>query len=285
MGSGVTATAAERGLLWLLCAFSLLAVVGFAAYGLHPERLAHLAPAALAFYAVSFALFAQGQVWLGFFVLAFALTRRVRLRWLSAFAAVYAVSLASELAGTTWGLPFGAYSYGSGLGHKWLDRVPVVIPLSWFAMALPSYALARAAHPASPAATVALGSLVLLCWDLALDPAMSAATRYWVWGHSGPYYGMPWMNLFGWYVTGVLLMALLAWRDDGWVAALPLRWLLAFYGANVLLAVGMCAAAGLHGAWLATAAVAAVLCAWVALRVGAPARPFLASPSLSGGAE
>ena len=52
--------------------------------------------------------------------------------------------------------------------------------------------------------------LLLLAWDLALDPAMSYATRYWIWGDEGPYYGMPWLNLFGWYVTGVVLMAVLS---------------------------------------------------------------------------
>jgi uncharacterized membrane protein len=49
----------------------------------------------------------------------------------------------------------------------------------------------------------ALASFVLLSWDLSLDPAMSYATRYWIWGSTGAYYGMPWLNLFGWYVTGI----------------------------------------------------------------------------------
>jgi putative membrane protein len=125
-------------------------------------------------------------------------------------------------------------------------------------MALPSYAAARAVLPERPVARILVASLILLSWDLALDPAMSHATAYWVWGQPGAYYGMPWLNLFGWYVTGLGLMAALAaLRADAWVARVPTRWMLAFYGANLLLPVGMSAAAGMWGAVAATAAALA----------------------------
>jgi hypothetical protein len=51
--------------------------------------------------------------------------------------------------------------------------------------------------------------------------------------------------------------ALAALRADAWVAAVPVRWMLAFYGANLLLPVGMSAAAGMWGAVAATAAALA----------------------------
>jgi putative membrane protein len=118
-------------------------------------------------------------------------------------------------------------------------------------MALPSYAIAVRRFPAGRevAWRVALGSFILLSWDLALDPAMSSATKYWEWSETGPYYGMPLLNLFGWYVTGIVLMsALAALKSEKWIAQLPVSWLSGFYAANLLLAVGMCAAAGL---WIA----------------------------------
>ncbi len=100
-----------------------------------------------------------------------------------------------------------------------------------------------------------LASLILASWDLALDPAMSYATNYWVWGEAGPYYGMPLLNLFGWYVTGLLLMgALAALRAESWIRPLPHRWLGGFYLANLALPLGMSAAAGLWGAVAATLA-------------------------------
>jgi uncharacterized membrane protein len=107
---------------------------------------------------------------------------------------------------------------------------------------------------------VALASFILLAWDLALDPAMSSATKYWEWGDTGPYYGMPLLNLFGWYLTGIVLMgALAALKSDAWISRLPVSWLAGFYGANLLLAVGMCAAAGLWIAVMFTVAALAVV--------------------------
>ena len=247
-----------------LYAFSLLAIVGFATFGLNPGLLAHV-PAAAGFYGVSFQFFAQAQIWLAGAVLALFLFRHVRWRWLPAFAALYLISLSSEMLGTTIGIPFGEYHYTDALGMMWFEHVPILIPLSWFFMALPSYAIARAALPERPVGRIVMASLILLGWDLALDPAMSRATAYWVWAEPGSYYGMPWLNLFGWYVTGLALMGALALlRSEAWIAALPLRWLIAFYGANLLLPVGMSAAAGLWGAVAATLVVlgAAAGLAW-----------------------
>ena len=259
----------ERVGLALVYVVSALSLFGFVWFGLHPDRLA-AAPSAAAVYGWMLLWAPRAQILLAFGALALLLTRRTRARWLPAFATVYLLSLLSELAGTTVGLPFGPYRYTDGLGAKWLGHVPVLIPLSWFFMALPSYAMARWRFPGSVAPRVVAGSLVLLSWDLALDPAMSLVTKYWVWGVDGPYYGMPILNLVGWYVTGLVLMiALSALRADRWIARLPLRWLVGFYGANLLLPIGMSAAAGLSGAVAAT--VAAMLVCWfVAGRLPAP---------------
>lgn len=250
------AQAAERWGLVVLYGFSLLAVAGFGIFAQDPSRLAGLPPWVARFYAWSFSFFSLGQVWLAMTVLASVLSLRVGGRWLLSFTLAYAISLGSELAGTTWGLPFGEYAYSPLLGTMWLDRVPVVIPMSWFFMALPSYALAALALRGT-GARIAAGSLLLLAWDLALDPAMSYATPYWLWGETGPYYGMPWMNLLGWYVTGVVLMVVFAWqRAETWTAQIAPRWWALFYGANLVLAVGMCAVAGL---WLAVGVTLGVL--------------------------
>ena len=255
--------------LALVYVVSALSLLGFAAFGLHPDRLA-ATPGAASLYGWMLLLAPRAQITLAFAALALLLSRRTGARWLPAFGAVYLLSLLSELAGTTVGLPFGPYRYTDGLGPKWLGHVPLLIPLSWFFMALPSYAIARWRFPTSVAARVVAGSLVLLSWDLALDPAMSLVTSYWVWSADGPYYGMPLLNLVGWYVTGLALMiALSALRSDRWIASLPLRWLVAFYGANLLLPLGMSAAAELWGAVAAT--TAAMLLCWLVTRPRAAA--------------
>ena len=259
MGAAHPIGAAEAVALAAFYLFTLAAVGGYATFGLHPGLLA-TRPGASAFYSTAFTFFPRAQVLLALAVLALTLTRRAGGRWLPAFAACYAISLASELAGTTVGLPFGPYHYGDGLGVKWFGHVPLLIPLSWFTMALPSYALARAALPprlraerSGRALVVLSGSLVLLAWDVALDPAMSWLTSYWVWGRTGSYYGMPLLNLAGWYVTGLALMAALSGlRVESWVERVPLRWLAGFYLGNLLLPLGMIAAGGLWPAVLLT---------------------------------
>lgn len=262
--------------LGVLYAFSAVALAGYASFGRHPQLLAAIGGWA-SLYGPAFEFFARAQVWLAGAVLAVILYRHGRWRWLPALVLVYALSLGSELAGTTWGVPFGAYGYTSLLGAQWLDRVPVVIPLSWFAMAVPSYALARYRFGGArwPAA-VLLGSFVLLVWDLSLDPAMSHATRYWWWGESGVYYGMPLLNLFGWYVTGLALMLALRFAGaDAWLERVPTPVMAWYYGANLLLPLGMCVAAGLWGAVaLSLATLAGVL--WVIfpqVAAGSFARP------------
>ena len=263
--SGRRVDAAALAVVYLV---SVAALAGFASFAMHPELLVR-AQVPAATYAQMMVLAPRAQIIIAFGALALFLTRRVGGRWWGAFAVVYLVSLSAELAGTTVGLPFGPYRYTDGLGWKWFAHVPVLIPASWFMMALPSYAIAfwRFPRRASLVARLALGSFILLSWDLALDPAMSLATKYWIWGTSGPYYGMPLLNLFGWFVTGVALMVVFAsMRVDQWIGRLPARWLIGYYGANLLLPVGMAIAAGLGGAVAATAV--ALGAAWLIARAG-----------------
>lgn len=250
----------DTALLAALAGFTALAVVGYATFGRHPGWLTVLPGELAGVYAGAFGFFAKGQIWLAGAVLGIWLTRRVGAKWIPALLAAYGISLVAELGGTSVGLPFGGYAYAELLGVAWLGKVPVAIPLSWFCMALPSWIIASKAHPHSTVGRIATGSLILLVWDLALDPAMSHATRFWAWADTGPYYGMPLLNLFGWFLTGALIIAAFeALRALAWAKNLPPRWLAAFYGLNVLMPLGMCVAAGLWGA------VAMTLAALVAI--------------------
>jgi len=268
IGSRVRRSPVERVALAIVYLVSAASLVGFATFAMHPELLVR-AQVSAATYGRMMVLAPRAQILIAFAALALFLVRRVGGRWVTSFVVVYVVSLGAELAGTTVGLPFGPYRYTDGLGWKWFEHVPALIPASWYMMALPSYAIARWRFPneTSVVSRVALGSFILLSWDLALDPAMSLATKYWIWAADGPYYGMPLLNLVGWFVTGVALMAILAaLRADAWIRALSPSWLLAYYGANLVLPVGMCIAAGLWGAVAAT--TAALGAAWLIARSG-----------------
>lgn len=268
--------------LWGFWAFTLVTIAGYATFGVNPSLLARF-PQLAGFYAQAFRFFAVGHVWLAFGVLALFLALYAGVRWLLPFAAVYLISLTSELAGTRYGIPFGHYEYTALMEPMWFGRVPVVIPLSWFYMALPAYAIALAVIPGAGArrllARLAVASAGLVLWDLSLDPAMSYATPYWVWETTGPYYGMPWVNLLGWFATGLLLMGAFAGLGaDGWLREVPLPWLVSYYLANLALPLGMSAAAGLWGAVAAT--LVAVGGAWALIRRPLRARGMAARPLL-----
>ena len=195
---------------WLFLAVQAAIVVasllGYGIFTARPDLLIQVDPQAK-FFIWAFHGFAVGNMLFGgLAVVADALwTDRRKALW--AFVAVYVVSLASELMGTTYGIPFGAYSYTSLLGVKWFERVPLLIPLSWFTMSWACWVIARLR--ARGASAVLLGASLLVAWDLLLDPAMSKVTSYWIWGETGSYYGMPWSNLFGWAITGVILFIIL----------------------------------------------------------------------------
>jgi uncharacterized membrane protein len=248
---------ADAGLLFFYV-FTAVTVLGYATFGVNPGLVVRY-PWAAPIYGPAFQFFAIGHIVVAGLAILLLLWTTSRLRWVAAFAVVYLISLAAELMGTGTGLPFGEYRYTEALGWMWFAHVPALIPLSWFFMALPSYAIARQLGGRAQGAVgrVLLASLLLLSWDLALDPAMSYATSYWVWGQDGPYYGMPWLNLFGWYVTGLAIMAALeAMRSWRWTDGIPRDRMVGFYVANLALPLGMCAAAGL---WLAVAATVGVL--------------------------
>lgn len=268
--------------VWALLLFTLAALVGYGVFGMNP----HLIPAGLlGFWQVSYAFFARVHILLGAVAIAMALVPAAGLRWLSSLVAVYLLSLLAEYVGTGYGLPFGSYAYTTLLGAQIGGRVPWVIPLSWFLMALPSWILARETFPGRSRLVPRLlfAALLLTLWDVSLDPAMSyQAPYYWIWGDTGPYYGMPWLNLVGWMATGVVLMlAMELLGIERWGATVPAGWALAYYAVTVLMPFGMLV---LEGLWLAV--IVTVLCylaAWALHRVfrdaGSVELPALAGSS------
>lgn len=230
--------------------FTLLAVTGYATFGLHPERLPE-SDLARSLYAVSFRRFAQLQIILAFLAVAIGLQEATGTRWVPAVILVSGVAFLAEHVGTGFGFPFGGYRYTGLLGPRLGGRVPILVPLSWFVMAVPSFGIASRFLPGSRARwkRIGIATALLVAWDLALDPAMSFLTPYWIWEAPGLYYGMPWLNLAGWTVTGLaIMMALEILGAQRWMAGLSVSWFVALYSGVLFMPLGMVAAAG-H--WLA----------------------------------
>jgi len=257
--------------LALQAAIVIASLLGYGIFTSRPDLLIQVDPQAK-FFTWAFHGFAVGNMLFGGLAVVADAILRNRIPALFAFIAVYVVSLASELLGTGLGIPFGPYSYTGLLGPKWFDLVPLLIPLSWFTVSWACWVIAR--QRASSVAAILLGTSLLVAWDLLLDPAMSKVTSYWVWGEAGSYYGMPWSNLFGWGVTGLVLFVIL-----NKVAQEPrstLRFALWVYLVNFSLPLGFCI---LNGYWVAVAAGVGTVCVAWALLGGLRANDFLGRSS------
>jgi len=129
-------------------------------------------------------------------------------RAMSAAAATGLATGVVERVGTHTGLPFGKYAYTDALRPQ-IAQVPVIVPLAWFGMGLPSREAAHAAlgQHSTPVRRIALGSTAMTAWDLFLDPQM-VGEGYWAWVKRGAYRGIPLSNFAGWFVTGLGIMAL-----------------------------------------------------------------------------
>jgi uncharacterized membrane protein len=168
-----------------------------------------------------------------------------------------ALSLSSELLGTSTGFPFGDYRYLSGLGYKIAGLVPFTIPLSWFYLGFSAYWLARVglgrrsrSSWVTVGGAILLGAMLLTAWDFVLDPAMSQANMpFWVWDQPGAFFGMPYQNFVGWFGTGVVFMSVasLIWRIKPLeVSTVSLELPLAIYLSNFGFAAFMSIGAGIY---------------------------------------
>ena len=117
------------------------------------------------------------------------------------------IGAGSELLGTNTGFPFGEYVYTDRLGAKILGDVPYVIPTSWYAVGLVAYDLAGRLGWGRIGRVLGMAALMVV-WDVALDPAMNQGGGtfvFWTYPDGGAFYGMPWVNWFGWAFTSAVI--------------------------------------------------------------------------------
>lgn len=117
-------------------------------------------------------------------------------------------TLVVEAVGVSTGWPFGDYRYTGALQPTALG-VPVIVPMAWFAMGVPAWAVGRRIAPTSRPTSALIGGLALMAWDLFLDPQMTEA-GYWRWsaGNAGyAWQGIPLVNFAGWWVSGSVVCA------------------------------------------------------------------------------
>src|SRR5581483_8550894 len=123
-----------------------------------------------------------------------------------------AVSFSAEAIGVATGVVFGPYHYTDLLGPKILG-VPPVIQLGYLAVGYASVVLARLILSllapvrgwAILAASVA-GAMIMVGWDVCMDPLQSTASGDWIWHIGGPYFGVGIHNYIGWFCTVFVYM-------------------------------------------------------------------------------
>lgn len=116
-----------------------------------------------------------------------------------------------ETVGVLTGFPFGQYSFTERMGPRLL-LVPILMGPAYFGMGYLSWTVARLILGRqvgmSKLRVVVLplaAALVMVAWDLSIDPVLSTLGRYWIWQHGGPYFGVPISNFLGWYLTNYVI--------------------------------------------------------------------------------
>jgi uncharacterized membrane protein len=133
------------------------------------------------------------------------------------------------------GFPFGAYHYTDAMGPK-LFLVPLLIGPAYFGVGYLSWTLARAIlgdmsgklRGVLSIATPVIASFIMVSWDLTIDPMMSTINGNWIWHHGGDYFGVPFVNFLGWYLTVYVfyqVFALYARRVDVARLEIPGYWI------------------------------------------------------------
>ena len=105
------------------------------------------------------------------------------------------------------GFPFGQYHHTAAMGPK-IWHVPIIVGpifavagyLSWVLAGI----LLRDAFSDKHVNGIArplIAAFITTSWDLCVDAIGGTANRDWVWAEGGPWFGVPWLNFFGWMLT------------------------------------------------------------------------------------
>jgi uncharacterized membrane protein len=148
-----------------------------------------------------------GQLWVTRgSVLAFAAASLTHAGRMAPRVAVICLGLGflAEYVGHRTGFPFGSYDYTDTLGAE-VGGVPIYIVCAWAMMGWPAFVAGRlVGRP------VLVGTVILVGWDLFLDPQM-VGDGHWVWEQTGwpTLHGIPVSNFVGWAIVGALMMLVL----------------------------------------------------------------------------
>ncbi|WP_417622013.1 carotenoid biosynthesis protein [Parasphingorhabdus sp.] len=163
------------------------------AWGAPDGLLKRYSPALVASSMITFAILHGSNQWGMRRVLSFAVT-------------IFSFGWFFETVSITTGFPFGNYSYGENM-WPFFGHVPVAVMPAYWVMAYVCWSLAlllrkRIDGPMDRNFMIGvpvIGALLMVVWDLSMDPLRAIAEQRWHWHDGGPYFGVPLTNFLGWF--------------------------------------------------------------------------------------
>jgi uncharacterized membrane protein len=169
--------------------------------------------------------------------------------------------------GVRTGLPFGQFVYGSGSGPLMFKTLPWSTPLIWVIIVLNSRGMARIMlrpwrkNKSYGYRVIGLSALLVLFFDLALEPFAFRVKRLWLWLPTTlplTWQGAPIINFIAWgFITALILLFItpvLIVKKPRSKSGPELHSLCLWLGAVVLCATG-CASRGLWAAMIVDALI------------------------------
>jgi len=124
---------------------------------------------------------------------------------------------AVQVFGAMTGIPFGPFTFGSGIGAQIFKTLPWAVPLLWIVVILNSRGVARfilrpwRKNRAYGFWLIGLTAALAVMFDLALDPfAANHGKHYWIWTPTKfplTWQGAPLTNFIGWGIASLLILA------------------------------------------------------------------------------
>lgn len=184
----------------------MLAWLGNAIYaiGVPGGSLKEYSPALVAGSMIMFVILHGSRQWGPKRVLMFALT-------------IFVIGWVFETLGTNTGFPFGSYTYGEKM-WPFVGQVPIAVMPAYWVMAYVCWSLAlllrrRIDGPMDQHFVVSvpiIGAILMVIWDLSMDPLRAIAEQRWHWHDGGFYFGIPISNFVGWFLVTWLMFQIFA---------------------------------------------------------------------------
>jgi uncharacterized membrane protein len=135
---------------------------------------------------------------------------------LLAAAIIAMVSAAAHTLDGFTAIPFGPCLYTPRIGSEFFHPLPVAVPVFWIIAIFNARGVGRLTlRPWRKTRNygfwlMGITTLLMVCFDLGLEPFATVGKRYWLWGptRAGLYWCMtPWINFVGWAVISIVILA------------------------------------------------------------------------------